>query len=164
MDRLLDADHAALVEWLVRLLIADGWIVIPEATFSIRGERGSIDVLAVHPATGALLVIEVKSVMPDVQALVGGMDRKARLAPSIARERGLAFTSVSRLLVLPDDRTARRRVAAHAATLDRILPARTRDFRRWLSTPRGPLAGIMFVSGVTQQHARHRVSGSPAVR
>jgi hypothetical protein len=102
--------------------------------------------------------------MPGVQALVGAMDRKARLAPSIARERGLACTSVSRLLVLPDDRTARRRVAAHAATLDRILPARTRDFRRWLSKPRGPLAGIMFVSGLTQQHALHRVSGSLAVR
>lgn len=141
-----------------------GWVAVPETTFAIGGERGSIDVLAVHPATGALLVIEVKSVVPDVQALLGGMDRKARLAPSVARERALTFTSVSRLLVMPDDRTTRRRVAAHAATLDRILPARARESRRWLSQPGGRLAGIMFVSGVTQGRTRHRVSDGPAAR
>src|SRR5689334_9236392 len=45
LDRLLDEDHAAIVELVVRLLRNDGWQVEVEASFSIWGERGSIDVL-----------------------------------------------------------------------------------------------------------------------
>src|SRR3954471_1552396 len=33
LDRLLDRDHAALVEQVTRLLLARGWEVVPEATF-----------------------------------------------------------------------------------------------------------------------------------
>ena len=46
-------------------------------------------------------------------------DRKARLASGIAlTERGWEASTVSRLLVLPDQRTARRRVTQHAATFE----------------------------------------------
>ena len=45
---------------MVRLLVAAGWEVVPEATFNEFGERGSIDILAFHPKHGALLVVEVK--------------------------------------------------------------------------------------------------------
>ena len=158
LDRLLDADHAALVEWIVTRLTEAGWLVFPEATFSIRGERGSIDVLAIHPQAGSLLVVEVKSVVPDIQALLAGLDRKVRVAPAIAAERGLPAASVSRLLVLPGDRTARRRIGRHAATFDRALPARTREAARWIAAPRGQVAAILFVSGVTDSGSRHRVA------
>ena len=73
LDRLLDADHAAIVERVIRWLRAEGWEAVPEVTFAIRGERGSIDVLAFHPGTGTLLVIEVKSVVPDIQGLLSGV-------------------------------------------------------------------------------------------
>ena len=162
LDRLLDADHAALVEWIVARLTEAGWLVFPEATFSIRGERGSIDVLALHPETGSLLVVEVKSVVPDVQALLAGLDRKVRVAPTIAAERGLPAASVSRLLVLPGDRTARRWIGRHAATFDRVLPARTREAARWIAAPRGQVAAILFVSGVTDTGGRHRIAARRA--
>ena len=97
----------------------------PRCRFNIRGERGSIDILAFHRATGSLLVIEVKSVVPDLQAMLSGLDRKSRLAPEIARERGWPVKTVTRLLVLPDDRTARRRIDAYATTFETALPART---------------------------------------
>ena len=87
LDRLLDAGHASIVERVAALLRSLGWEVAPEATFSVYGERGSIDLLAFHPGTGSLLVIEVKSTIPDVQATLAGIDRKARLAASVARER-----------------------------------------------------------------------------
>lgn len=51
LDRLLDADHARLVEAISETLGANGWVVTLEATFWIRGERGSIDVLAWHEQT-----------------------------------------------------------------------------------------------------------------
>jgi hypothetical protein len=156
LDRLLDRDHASIVETMLRQ-IGDGWITVPEATFQIAGERGSIDILAFHPASGVLLVIEVKSVVPDVQATLSGIHRKSRLAPAIGRERGWDVRAVGRLLVLPDDRTARRRVERHSATFDRALPARTVAVKRWLAAPAGNLAGVLFLSGLPPTQARQRV-------
>lgn len=49
LDRLLDEDHARLVELVVLKLQALGWEVAVEVSFSRFGERGSIDVLAFHP-------------------------------------------------------------------------------------------------------------------
>ncbi len=60
IDRLIDERHTALVDATVGWLTAAGWTVAVEASFSIFGERGSIDVFAWHPA-GGLLVIEVKA-------------------------------------------------------------------------------------------------------
>src|SRR3712207_98811 len=61
LDRLLDAAHAALVEEIVRRLAKAGWMCETEVTFEVRGERGSMDILAWHPARSVLLVVEVKS-------------------------------------------------------------------------------------------------------
>jgi transcriptional regulator with XRE-family HTH domain len=157
LDRLLDATHAGLVNEVVTLLRAGGWEAVPEATFSAYGERGSIDVLAFHPATGSLLVVEVKSVVPDMQAMLAGVDRKVRLAPAIARERGWAPRNVSRLLVLPEDRTARRRVATLEATFDQAFPARTVAARRWIASPVGVLAAILFLPSSQRTTGRHRL-------
>jgi transcriptional regulator with XRE-family HTH domain len=162
LDRLLDAGHAELVERAIAILASPDWEIATEVSFNVRGERGSIDILAFHRASGALLVIEVKSAVPDMQAMLFGLDRKGRIASDLARERGWAVTSVSRLLVLPDDRTARRRVAAHAATFRVALPARTVEVKRWLKAPIGPMAGILFVQDVLQATARHRVGPGQA--
>ncbi len=164
LDRLLDQDHAALVEVVVRELAALGWEPATEVSFSIRGERGSIDVLAFHQASATLLVVEVKSVVPDVQATLVTLDRKTRLAAEIARSRGWRAARVGRLLVAPDDRTARRRVAAHGATFAGAFPARGWAVRRWLRDPTpggagGPFSGLLFLSSAPQASARHRVSG-----
>jgi transcriptional regulator with XRE-family HTH domain len=162
LDRLLDADHARLVEVVIAWLRSEGWDVMPEATFAIAGERGSIDVLAFHPASGTLLVVEVKTVVPDMQAMLAGIDRKARVAVNVARSRGWHASAVARILVLPGDRTSRRRVEQHAATLDAALPARTREVRRWVSRPSGPLAGILFLPDAAVSGARHRVTRHPS--
>jgi transcriptional regulator with XRE-family HTH domain len=167
LDRLLDARHASIVERVAAYLRRRGWDVIAEATFSVYGERGSIDLLGFHPATGSLLVIEVKSTIPDVQATLAGIDRKARLAPRIAAERGWRATSVSRWLVVPGDATSRRRVLAHAATFDSALPQRTAALKRWASSPIGRVAGIMFVASTGEGGPRKRVrarTGSPTVQ
>ena len=141
LDRLLDADHAEIVERVNALLRGHGWEVVPEATFSIFGERGSIDILAFHPPTGSLLVIEVKSAIPDVQATLSGIDRKARLATKVAHHRGWRVRSVSRWLVVPDTTTTRRRVELHAATFAAALPSRTVALRNGLLTRMAPSRG-----------------------
>ena len=160
LDRLLDAAHAGLVDQVVSLLSAEGWHVIPEATFNNFGERGSVDVLAWHPEHQALLIVEVKSAMPDVQALLAGVDRKQRIGRKLAEERGWRVRSVSRLIVFPDDRTVRRRLGEHASTFDVAYPARTRDVRRWIRLPSGPISGLLFLPASQRTSARHRVRPS----
>jgi transcriptional regulator with XRE-family HTH domain len=87
LDRMLNAGHAALHNAVARMLRGGAWILAPEVTFSIYGERGTIDVLAFHPQTQALLVIELKTQLVDVHGLLASVDRYRRLAPKIARER-----------------------------------------------------------------------------
>jgi transcriptional regulator with XRE-family HTH domain len=157
LDRLLDAAHAGLVDEVVRVLVRNGWTVIPEATFSRYGERGSIDILAWHEGQRALLIVEVKSVVPDLQGLLAGIDRKCRIAPELAAARGWRVRSVSRLIVLPDDRTARRRLEHHAATFAAAYPARNVAVRRWLARPDSALAGVLFLPSSSSTTARHRV-------
>jgi transcriptional regulator with XRE-family HTH domain len=157
LDRLLDQDHAAIVEVVVRWLHAEGWTVVPEATFVLAGRRGSVDVLAFHPLTASLLIVEVKTVVADMQGLLGSFDHKLRAATVLARAQGWRPASVSRVLVLPDDRTARRRVAQHAATLHAVLPARTRDVRAWVRRPEDAIAGILFQVMPRRTGGRHRV-------
>ena len=140
-----------------------GWEVAVEVSFSRNGERGSIDVLAFHPAHRALVVIEVKSVTPDMQAMLGGLDRKARLG-AIDRpgpRMGLV-ASLHESLSSWNTRTNRRRVEAHEASLHAVLPAGTRDVLRWLAEPATPaVRGIWFVSDARGMDAmgvrRHRV-------
>ena len=160
LDRLLDAGHATIVERVIRWLRAEGWEAVPEVTFAIRGERGSVDVLAFYPDTGTLLVIEVKSVVPDIQGLLSGVDRKARLAPAVARERGWRVRNVGRVVVLPDDSTTRRRVERHRSTLDAALPARTAAVRAWVRHPVGEMAGILFLADDVRRQPRHRIAAT----
>ena len=76
--------------------LPSGWQTATEVTFNIRHERGSIDILAFHEATGSLLVIEIKTVVPDLQGTLGTLDRKVRVATQIAAERGWVVKDVSR--------------------------------------------------------------------
>ena len=87
--RLLDEVHANLVERCATILRRAGWEVIIEFTFSVYGERGAVDIVAWHPGTRTLLIVEVKSVILDLQALISTLDRKVRLVPKLlAEQRG----------------------------------------------------------------------------
>jgi transcriptional regulator with XRE-family HTH domain len=163
LDRLLDADHALLVEEMAGRLRRLGWQVAVEASFNVFGERGSIDVLGFHEPTRIALVIEVKSVVPDLQAAIVSLDRKARLAVRVSTDRGWPATSAGRLLVLPADRTTRRRVDQHAEIFRAAFPARSSQVSSWLADPRrAAFSGLLFVSGARHASARHRVPGPGA--
>jgi len=161
IDRLLDADHARLVDGVVRRLQAEGWDAMPEITFAIGGERGSVDVLGWHEPTRTALVVEVKSVVPDVQAMLMALDRKTRLGTAIAKGQGRQAGRIGRLLVIGESRTSRRRVEAHSATFAARFPDRITAIRRFLSKPERheAVSGLWFLSASTQPTARHRVPG-----
>jgi hypothetical protein len=145
---MLNAGHAALHEhvsrWFARRHRA--WQVQHEVSFSIWGERGIVDVLGWHERAAALLVVELKTAVVDVNELLGTLDRKRRLGPRIAADAGWRPAVVSAWLAVGDGMTNRRRVTAHSATLGAALPVDGRRLRRWLLDPVGEVRALTFVS------------------
>lgn len=152
LDRLLDQRHAALVSAAVGRLTRLGWEVVVEATYSVYGERGSIDVLGAHRATRSVVVEEVKSELTSVEALGRKTDEKVRLVRRVVcRERfGWDPVAVGRMLILPDTDTARRAVHRHQAVLRTMFPSGGREMTRWLRQPGGDAAGIVFVADIAR--------------
>jgi transcriptional regulator with XRE-family HTH domain len=147
LDRLLDQRHADLAAAGVRWLERYGWSPHVEISYSVYGERGSIDILGVRPVERAVVVEEVKTEFGSLEGTVRKLDEKVRLvAERICEDRfGWRPESVGRILVLPDTDTARRTVRRHETLLGPTFPARGADLRRWVRTPDGPLSGILFL-------------------
>jgi hypothetical protein len=127
--------------------------------FSIYGERGTIDILAWHAATGTLLVIELKTELVDVQELIGMIDRKRRLAAQIALDRGWRARTVATWVVISQDRTNRRRVSAHRTVLRAAFPQDGHRVRAWLRAPAGPANALSLCSATAATEG-----GRPACR
>jgi len=146
IDRLLDEGHAAIAGWVVRMLAELGWEVQAEVTFAVRGERGSIDVLAWHASSRTLLVVEMKTELTSLEETLRRHDAKQRLAAGVAADRfGWDRPSaVCRLLVVPALTTPRRHVARHAAVLNLAYRLRGDDARRWLRSPDGAPSLLLF--------------------
>ena len=138
-------------------------------SYSVYGERGSIDVFAWHPRFRILLVVEVKTELVAIEETLRKHDQKARLAQRIAAEQfGWKATGTARLLVLPSLSTPRRRVQRHAAVMDVAYPLRGASLRRWMATPTEPAAGLLFIdvdgaarggsSSISRKRVRRRSS------
>jgi transcriptional regulator with XRE-family HTH domain len=146
IDRVTDEGHATLVGEVIRRLLALGWEVQAEVTYSIGRSHGSIDVFAHRSDQQALLICEIKSEFTSAEYTLRKHDEKARLGAAIARQRfGWSVSSVSRLLVLPDSTTARRRVEGHDALLHPAYPLRGRELVAWLRDPISEARGILFL-------------------
>jgi transcriptional regulator with XRE-family HTH domain len=155
LDRLADEGHALLVGRAAALLESEGWVVQPEVSYSVWGERGSIDLLAWHARTRTLLVVEVKTTLNSIEETLRRQDAKARLSAGVARERfDWEARATARLLVLPDDAAARRRVARHAAVLDRAYPSRGYDARAWIRSPQQATGMLVFLRTSGKEAAR----------
>ena len=128
-------------------------------TFAIYGQRGAIDILAWHPGRRALLVIELKTEIVDVNELLGRLDSKRRLAHEVARERGWTAVTTAAWLIVADSSTNRRRVAAHEQMLRSALPNSKPELRRWLSDPQDTIGALTFwpVGASTEARPRSRV-------
>src|SRR5687768_6325170 len=58
LDRLLDGEHAKVVERSIAILNSYSWLPVAEVTFAEYGERGSIDIFAAHEGHAAVFVGE----------------------------------------------------------------------------------------------------------
>ena len=148
LDRLLNAGHSALHDsvaaWFKQAFPA--WELAPEVSFNIYGERGVVDIVAWHPGRRALLIIELKTDIADVNELVGTFDRKRRLAREIVKERGWVPTTVSGWVIVSAGRTNRARIAAHGAMLRAAFPLDGRSILAWLADPTRAIAALSMWS------------------
>jgi transcriptional regulator with XRE-family HTH domain len=154
LDRLLSARHSALHESVAAEFESlSGWRSLPEVSFSFYGERGVIDLLAFHAASGCLLVIELKTEIVDVNELIGNLDRKTRLGVRIAAERGLAAQTVSRWVIVSRHKTNQRRIEAHRSMLRAAFPLDGHAMRGWLARPSGSVSALSMWSSVAHADA-----------
>jgi hypothetical protein len=147
LDRLLDATHAATVRAVKRRLDRWGWITRVEVSFSRYGERGRIDLLCWHPAARALLVVEVKTDLVDVQDLLGSLDVKTRLSRHAAERFGWEVRLVVPAIVFVDDRAVRNRLARFDTLFDRF-ELRGRAAVAWVRRPGGRPSGVLWFQGI----------------
>jgi transcriptional regulator with XRE-family HTH domain len=144
LDRLLNRRHSNLHELVASWFgeVVPDWVLAPEVSYSIYGERGVIDILAWHPGRRALLIIELKTDIVDVNDLVGSADKRRRLARAIAKERGLDPATVSVWVVVAPGRTNQRRLATHRRMLRTAFPSDGRTIHGWLRNPVGAVSAL----------------------
>jgi transcriptional regulator with XRE-family HTH domain len=147
LDRLLNAAHSAMHERIGRLFARlTDWVAVPEVTFAVGREVGSIDWLAWHAGSRSLLIVEIKTALIDVQAVLAQVDRYVRLGRVVARERGWKPLTVSVWLVFEDSTRNRLAVRRHRAVLGARFPVGGHALRGWLRAPTGTTAALSFLS------------------
>lgn len=166
IQRLVDADHAVLQAHWKAALERHQWTVEAEVTFNHFGERGSIDLVAWHVPSRSLLIIEIKTVIVDIQSLLSAIDRKARIGRMISADRGWRSRAAIPVLIVAEGSTARRRLAEHAPLFARFS-VRGRRAVAWIRDPQ-PLdhpAGLLIVATLpTVRPADRRRAGRQRIR
>jgi transcriptional regulator with XRE-family HTH domain len=137
LDRLLNARHSNLHELVARMFNdLPEWVMRPEVSFAIYGERGVIDILAWHPRLQMLLVIELKTARRRVAA------RQPTL--HAADEVVDVDDVVATWIIVSDGSTNRRCVQAHQSILRAAFPSDGRSIRGWLRRPVGSIHALSF--------------------
>lgn len=174
--RLMDEEHAAIVEHVAAVLRSAGWVVEPEVSFNHYGDRGRIDLLAFHSGSGTLLIAEVKTEITDLQALFGSLDVRARQAPRLAAARGWAARQITTLLAVADVERNRRTIRSHRTLFERFERHGMR-VRAWVRRPRPRRSSLLLYVAAsaasrpewvaTKRRVRHPTGGrrrpTPAV-
>ena len=153
--RIVNERHSRMHELVAeRLAVLSEWEFASEVSFSEWGERGVVDILAWHSLTRTLLIIELKTEIPDPAGLVAQVDRYRRLGPAIGRTRGWHPLRVATWVFVAESDLNRRQVARHNVMLRNAFPLDGHFVRRWL---RDPSAG-------SDRSTRHVDGGSSAAR
>jgi hypothetical protein len=141
----LSRSHSHLAESFASFMATQpGWLTEPEVSFAVYGERGVVDQLAWNEAAAHLLVIELKTEFVDINAMLGTLDRKIRLARTIGATRQWRADLVSAWLIVAETHTNRRHAAQHSALLRSRFAMDGRALRKFLRNPSVATTGLAF--------------------
>jgi transcriptional regulator with XRE-family HTH domain len=150
-----DRSHARIVGAVVRRLRRAGFLVATEVEIGGTRWRGFIDVLAMHPGSRLLLVIEVKSVIDDIGRTDRQLGAYVESAWPAARLRGWRPRAATGLLVVLATDENDQRLRSHRELIDIAFPLRARDLM-------SSVAGI--ASSIPPRGARAIAMVDPASR
>ena len=131
-----DRVHAACIGYVLRHLRADGWRAELEVEIDGGFGPGWIDILAWHPLTGALLVIEIKTEIHDfgrVQRTLAWYERGAWVA---ARRLGWSPRRVQGALIMLDTAVVASALRASRALANAAFPERATSLAAFVADPR----------------------------
>lgn len=125
-SRQRDPVHAQCTSHVSRRLNRTGWRVATEVEIGGDRSRGWIDVVAWHPETGLLLVIEIKTELRDLGAIERSLNWYEREAWAAARRQGWRPRRVLGCLLLLSTDAVDRRIRENRDALDRMFSIRSR--------------------------------------
>ena len=136
-DRVRQRDrvHARCIAFVGRRMQASGWELATEVEIYGRGSPGWIDVLAFHPRTRTLLVIEIKTEIHDfgqIQRTLAWYESNARRT---ARSLGWAPDRVCGALVVLATAAVDRRLRDNRDLLVLAFPGRIDALRAFVADP-----------------------------
>lgn len=142
-----DAAHAQWTTYVGRRLEANGWVVASEVEIGGDRSRGWIDVLAYHPGSRIVLVIEVKTEIHDVGAIERTLGWYEREAWTAGRRQGWRPSRILGGLLLLATTANDDLVADNRDSFRRSFPLRARDLAPvaagGAASPRGRFAAMI---------------------
>jgi transcriptional regulator with XRE-family HTH domain len=129
--------HSRCQAAVASCLRSRGWITATEVEIDGSFGPGWIDVLAYHPAAGALLVIEIKTEIQDVGRIVRTLDWYERRAFTAARTRGWAVRATSSCLLVLSTEAVEVRLRENRAFIAEVFPSRARTLEQYVEDPVG---------------------------
>jgi len=159
-ERQRDPAHARLSAYFVARLRRAGWEVRTEVEIGGDRSRGWIDVLAIHAASGAMMVIEIKTEIHDLGQIERSLGWYEREAWAAARRMGWRPTqAVGCLLLLATDANDLR-VASNRASIQGGFPLRARDLTPVVSGESVPTAAGRAIAVVDPRSRRRAWCGA----
>ncbi len=130
-----DPAHAKCVAYVVRRLMAAGWVAKREVEIGHARSHGWIDVLAYRATDRALLVVEMKTEIEDLGRIERARTWYEREAETAARRLGWAVRSVGGAIVVLDTEATEMRLRLNRDALVQTFPVRPDEVRRFIEFP-----------------------------
>jgi transcriptional regulator with XRE-family HTH domain len=163
-SRQRDLVHAGCVGYVDRRLGTSGWQTAREVEIVQARSHGWIDLLAFHPGTETVLVIEIKTRLLDLGLVERQLGWYARAAGDAARQRGWIPRRIASWLLVLASEEVDRVITTNRQLLEAAFPLRARGMLEWLSDGRHPLTrrGLAMIDPRSKRREwliRSRVDG-----
>jgi transcriptional regulator with XRE-family HTH domain len=164
-----DPVHAAMGEWLVRLLRPHRYVVALDEPYQHYQFAGRADVLSWQLEPPALLHVENRTRFPNLQETFGGYNAKRNYVPGVVAQRlGLrhGFRSVTNVMVALRSAEAIHDLRLRTASFAAVCPDPINAFVDWLSgsPPASRVHSVLAIVDPLAQGRSRAIVGLEGVR